>query len=584
MRERIANFCWGVVKHWKVVVPILLALIVAGFASYIRLLPREGFPSVQFPLTLVNVTSIGTDAETLDEDIAQPLYQALESDEEVDTIQTTARDNFLVAVVFFQESVDPEAGAQQVEDVFDDLELPPNSEVEFIPVNPAQYLNQYDALISVYARDGQSIAELEERAQAVADQLQELPEIESSGVEELNADVTNPRTGEVSQQQVFFNQIGVRENGELEFFPSITVGVVKSEDIDIVEMSEVVQESLDEQSTQADNQGYGMIIGADFAEVIQNDISNLVRNLSTGILAVVAVTLLLISLRASLITAVFMVSVVLVTMFALLLLGYTLNVITLFALVLTLGLFVDDATIMVEAIDAERGKLKDRRSIIKAAAKKVASASFAGTLTTVLVFAPLVFIGGILGTFIRVMPITIIVALFISYAMSLLLVPLMARFTILRNLAAKRFGFNLMWLEHKLSQLLADSIRWLKTRPVLGGIWASAMLALSVAMFWGGIVLAGSLEFNIFPPSKDAEQLQVTIDYKPGTTLEEAEELASEINAVVDEEIGEHVVRVVYGGFTLPNERTADLVIQLTPVDERSGDDGSPGLIAKRQP
>src|SRR5690606_31760120 len=102
-------------------------------------------------------------------------------------------------------------------------------------------------------------------------------------------------------------------------------------------------------------------------------------------------------------------------------------VISLFALILSLGLIVDDATIVSESIDALKGSSNDKREVLKEAIKRVGRASTAGTLTTIFAFVPMLFITGILGGFIRAIPITIITSLALSLIVSLSLVPFLAR-------------------------------------------------------------------------------------------------------------------------------------------------------------
>ena len=124
-------------------------------------------------------------------------------------------------------------------------------------------------------------------------------------------------------------------------------------------------------------------------------------------------------------------TVILATLGILYLSGNTLNTITLFALILSLGLIVDDTIIMVEAVDAAKKESRQKREIISQAIKRVARASTAGTLTTMLAFAPMLFIGGVLGDFIRVLPITVMLSLAMSLLVSIALVPLLASGVIL---------------------------------------------------------------------------------------------------------------------------------------------------------
>src|SRR4029078_5905306 len=111
------------------------------------------------------------------------------------------------------------------------------------------------------------------------------------------------------------------------------------------------------------------------------NLSELQRVLLEGLLAVLVVGSLAIAIRASLITVLSMITVLLITLGLLFAIGYTLNVITLFALILGLALIVDDTIIRVEAIDAPRHHLEDRRQIIVEATSKISRAMVAATTT-----------------------------------------------------------------------------------------------------------------------------------------------------------------------------------------------------------
>src|SRR5437660_8860987 len=103
-----------------------------------------------------------------------------------------------------------------------------------------------------------------------------------------------------------------------------------------------------------------------------------------------------------------MVTVISITIGFLYVIGYTINVITLFALILGLSLIVDDTIIMVEAIDAARRHATSPRAAIKEATQKISLAMLAATTTAALSFAPFLFVSDVLGDIIRPLPVTII--------------------------------------------------------------------------------------------------------------------------------------------------------------------------------
>jgi multidrug efflux pump subunit AcrB len=154
MRNKLASFCWAVASRWRAVSAGLLVVVAAGVLSYSVLLPKEGFPSIQFPLTIVSITSFGDSAEQLDKKIAVPLQNQLSRDDRVEDVQTTARDSFMSAVIFFSQETDPDSGTNKVRSIISDLDLDDSVKIEYSSVDPAKYLNQYDVLVSVYAKKG----------------------------------------------------------------------------------------------------------------------------------------------------------------------------------------------------------------------------------------------------------------------------------------------------------------------------------------------------------------------------------------------------------------------------------------------
>ncbi|MDZ7786130.1 MAG: efflux RND transporter permease subunit [Candidatus Saccharibacteria bacterium] len=571
-------------KHARLVVIGLLVLLIAGGTIYGSVIKREGFPSIQFPLTFVNGFYFVDDKAQVDQDIAQPFYQAVKDLNGVETVQTTANANDFTGVVYFEESVTPQEGAEEVRQAIEG-QFPEQAQFNVISIDPAAYLNKYDMLLTVYGENG-DVAKLQEVAGFVAEDIEGLEEVTLAEPQPLISESENSATGEPQPTRTSFNRVGLPDNGGLEFSNAVTIGVDRDQDkYDVIELSEAVQAYLNDLDLSQFGEGYDAVIGADFAESINTQINSLQDNLFTGLIAVAVVSLLLITWRASIITAVFMVTVMAATIAILFAVGYTLNTITLFALVLSLGLFVDDATIVVEAIDAAKRKRKKGLRVVKEAVGKIGAASFAGTFTTVLVFLPLAFISGVLGEFIRLLPITVIIALVASLALSLTVIPVLSKFLLLRS--DKKSLLTKMnpvaFVESWLGRLTGALPRTLKTRPKLGRGLAVFMVLLSIAGLIGALGFAGRVPFNIFPSSKDSNQIGVTLDFPEGHTIERAEATSQEVEQIIEEEAGDLVRRVTYGSFSIvqPNERSADILVDLIPFNER--DRTSQDIIAALQ-
>lgn len=578
MRDKVAKFCYGVVKHWKSSAVVLAALIGAGIYAYVAVLPRQGFPNVQTPLTIVNAFDFNQTADELDESLAAPLSNRLKKEESVDGVQTTSNQGSVSAIVSFKEDTNPQDGTKLVEKIVKDLKF--TGETEFTTLDPAKYLNKYDALVSVYSLGDKTIEQRQEYAEVVAKRLEKSDKIKSADVKNITKQATIPGYDQTIDQQVFANSVGVERNGELRFYDSITIGVIKNSDVDVLDLSDEIKQIKTDSKAEDAAKGFALSLTGDFAKTIRDQVNSLEENILTGIVVVMVISALLIGWRASVVTAVFIVGVIATVMVFFVISGYSLNVITLFALVLTLGLFVDDATIMVEAIDMARREKEKTKPIVIDAAKKVAVASLSGTLTTALVFVPLLFVTGVLGSFIRVMPATVIVALLASYVLSLTLVPLIAYFTMLRPLEKNpkkvKKQLNKLSIVNKFERLIAeknaDNIMLLQTKPKQGKVIAGIMVGVSLISIAAGGFIFSKLSFNIFPKSKDADQISLNLEFEAGqNTIEQTENYIKIVNQQIDGLIGDQVENVSYGTqMQQPNIRSADAVIQLVRYQDRN--------------
>jgi multidrug efflux pump subunit AcrB len=577
MRSGLAKFSAWFYEH-KITAGIGFLLIVGlGLVSFTSLLDREGFPSIQFPLVIVNGSYFVDDQAQVDEMVTEPFSDAFTELENVSEVQTGARDNSFNATVFFDESTTPVEGLDITMDTVAGLDLPEQVQLSYTPIDPSGFLYEYSALIAVYdPAENLSLEQLEQEAQTYVEQLEQRSEIESASIQSLFSTGVNPATQEQITQQTSFSSVGIdRSDDQLSFNQNVIIGVKSSDQADVLELSAAIEQVLDENSQNSETEA---VIGADFATQLETQISSLQTNLLTGIVAVALMSLLLISRRSSIITGLFIVSVIFSTFAVMLGIGYSINTITLFALVLALGLFVDDATIIVEAIDSEKKKSHGNTrplKIIKTAIKKVGLASLSGTLTTVFVFLPLAFVSGVLGEFIRALPITVVVALLVSYLLSLSFIPFGSRYTIFTT-DSKRPAF-LDWISdqvERIASVISGLILRAKTGMMIG------FIILSVVLVALGGVFVGRAGFNIFPSAKDANQLVVEIEFKTGNTIDESEVIAGDINNVLQQEkFDQHITGVLYGGFNGANARQADATIDLVPYSDR---DKAAPIISKQ--
>ena len=553
--------------RWRLTLILWLLISMSALAVYHNLIKREGFPPVQFPITVVSGNYFVDDAQQVDQEIVQPLLEAFTTVPQIQKTTATAGANFFNLIVVFEDQVLPETGRDWLAQAASQAELVPEGvSPDYQAIDIDGFLGEYDLLLSVYSLQEVAPAELDQVAAYVAAQLESDAQLTNADPQFLETSSFNPDSAEPQTRQTSFNYLGLAGPDEFGFYPAVTVGLdrVETSDLDIIEFSEYVQSRLEQLDLSRFGRHFKLRIAADWATGVSNQIAGLESNLLSGLIAVTIVSFLLITWRTALITAIFMVSVMLLSILILYLLGFSLNTITLFALVLALGLFVDDATIVVEAIEAGRQDIRQPLAVVKTALKRVAAASFAGTMTTVLVFAPMLFTTGILGQFVRILPVTVIIALITSLFLSLSLIPFLSRFVILSSARVHNLS-PIGRLQQQLAAKLANKIRLLK-KANQGRGFALAMLSLSVLMVLAAGFFAHKLSFNIFPPAKDGDRLSLQVDFPGDYDLARAENVTRQINDLTADSLQGNLSRVIY---VQANRRQVEAFIELTTFSER---------------
>ena len=240
---------------------------------------------------------------------------------------------------------------------------------------------------------------------------------------------------------------------------------------------------------------------------------------------------------------------------------------------------------MVEAIDAQRRKLKNARDVVRQASKKISRAMVAATVTATIGFAPLLFTGGILGSFIRAIPITVIASLFISLVVALAFIPFISRYLLLRPKHLGKDGDSESAAhksESRIASLLARPILW--SRHHRPRQWTLGIIAVVVGFSFIGVggALFQKVTFNIFAPTKDSDQIALTIVYPQGTTIVEAGQIADRVIDVVDTTLVDNFKQASFYGQGSTGQgmnQGATLYIDLQSFKKREAK--SPELIAK---
>lgn len=555
---------------------IWLIIAVFGVASYTTLLKREGFPSVTIPLVIVSGSYAVDDAQQVDGALAQKVSETALKQTGATKVVTQSGANFFNATIQYEESVDGNQAKKQLQKDIEAQNIPEGVELKY---NAPYFgvtggsIDKVDATVSVYDTSGKlTLQQLVDSASKASEELnaQKLHQVAGTKVADPFEDVTNPITQQPMSIQTTFDRFGIRKDNNTNFYQSVIINVAGVDGFDAIKMDHALQEGVDKINSSGDLGASKLAISASNAPTVNESISELQRVLLEGLLAVLIIGSIVIAIRASLIIVLAMVTVLLATLGVLYLTGFSLNVITLFGLILSLSLIVDDTIIMTEAIDAARRRKKKAEEAVESATRKISRAMVAATLTAALSFVPLIFVSGILGSFIRAIPVTIISALLISLFTALIIIPLFAKYLLLGK---KQMGEGSVkevaaGLEEKIANFIAKPMLWARHSRKKEIITGLSAVAISIVFIVGGGVIFGKyVDFNIFPPTKDANAIAVALTYPTGTDITNAEKLADEADTVTKNVIGKEFVKGTYYG--MANEQSATLYVDLVPYGKR---------------
>lgn len=559
---------------------LCLALFFFGVASYTTLLNREGFPSIETPFAGAQGTYLVNDAQKVDTEAAAPLSEFLLQQEGVKSVQTQSFSNFYSAIVSYEDNVNAEQRSQELQTAIETNDVLPEQAQGKLEAFKFGYTERGDDLVvSFYSESLVDYDVLIAKAAETADIIKAkgLETVENVSIINPYESARNPLTGKEELAQKSFERYGIRQNGENKFYQSVVIGIQAKEGADDLQLDKDIQAVVEEINNNPALDGFRAEVSASAAPQINSQIDELQRTLLEGLLAVLIVGSIIIAIRASIITVLSMITVIAITLGLLFAIGYSLNTITLFALILGLSLIVDDTIIMVEALDAQRRKRKDPQKAVSEATGKVSRAMIAATTTAALSFVPLIFVGGILGSFIRAIPITIISALFISLIVALIFIPLFARFLLLgkKQMGEGNVKEVAAGVEASIARFISKPMLWAKgSRTKLITVCMIAIVG-SFAFIGAGAYISRLVTFNIFPSSKDANQISVTITFPPSTDINGAQQIAADIEKIVADELGDNFIRGAY--YCQANAQTATMNIEL--IDYKKRDLRAPELV-----
>src|SRR5829696_1537871 len=305
-----------------------------------------------------------------------------------------------------------------------------------------------------------------------------------------------------------------RTNGE----PSVGLNVIKETDANTVEVAEEVEGVLDDVRNRIGRDQ--VVIVANAATDVEESVNGLVEEALVGaVLAILVIFAFLRSVRATLVTAVSLPTSVLAALLFSWVDDLTLNIITLAGLTIAVGRVVDDAIVVLEnSYRYVQSGYEPEESALKGTTE-VASAITSSTLTTIAVFLPLAFVGGIVSKFFVPLSLTVALALVASLIVAVTIIPVLVSIFLRRDRTPRRADEDSSEdSEHEspqraglLLRLYTPMLRWSLRHRL-------AVLLLALLTFAGGLGLVRFLPVTFFPTSEE-RLLVADVELPAGTAL-----------------------------------------------------------------
>ena len=342
--------------------------------------------------------------------------------------------------------------------------------------------------------------------------------------------VTIGDVAEVKLEQAPITTIA-RTNGN----ESLAVSIVKTPEGNSVAVSNGVQELIPELE-EALGGGVTTVTIFDQAPFIEKSIKDLTTEGLLGLgMAVLVILVFLLSFKSTIITAISIPTSVLITFIGLSVADYSLNLLTLGALTISIGRVVDDSIVVIENINRHLSYGEKRKTAILTAVKEVAGAITASTITTVAVFLPIALVDGLVGELFRPFAFTVAIALLASLLVSLTIVPVFAywflrmpkRLTALKEQDPKNFEKKQRIAEEEREK---KSILQRSYLPILRGTTRHPWLTLTAALLILGYTfsLVPLLKTN-FIDGGGSNQFTARLSMPSGTTFEEQDAAAKSL-------------------------------------------------------
>ncbi len=379
--------------------------------------------------------------------------------------------------------------------------------------------------------------------------------------------------------------------GEAEEFPALSLSITKKPGENAIDVANAVIKRVDELHNTVIPDHVEVEVSRNYGETANDKAQKLIQKLLFATLSVVALVFIALGKREAAIVGIAVILTLMATLFASWAWGFTLNRVSLFALIFSIGILVDDAIVVVENIHRHQALFpqKSLPEIIPAAVDEVGGPTILATFTVIAALLPMAFVSGLMGPYMAPIPINSSMGMLLSLAIAFVVTPWLARLWMKQNAHHEsRFGKALLTGFERFFTPYLDDAQGKKRRAKLGLVVAFA-IALSMALPILGAVVLKMLPFD------NKSEVQIVVDMPSGSALEHTAALLHDISAYL-QTVPEVKSYQAYAGASAPINfnglvrqyylrREGDMGdIQVNLVDKHHRDDKSHVIATRIRP
>ena len=342
--------------------------------------------------------------------------------------------------------------------------------------------------------------------------------------------------GDIATRYVWHGAPPGREGPQAGTAPAVTLAIAKKPGSNASDITTAIADRVAQLQGELIPAGVHVSVTRDYGATASDKAQKLIQKLVFATASVVLLVLFALGWREAIVVGTAVILTLAVTLFASKVMGFTLNRVSLFALIFSIGILVDDAIVVVENIHRHMARDgKSLREAIPPAVDEVGGPTILATFTVIAALMPMAFVSGLMGPYMRPIPINASVGMLLSLAIALVVTPWLSLKLLARHGHAavgdhaheeKQAG----WLHRLFERVMS---------PFLRGPGAGRKRTLLFASMAGLVVLAASLAvFKLVVlkmlPLDNKSEVQVVVDMPEGSTLEQTNALLAELAAKLD--------------------------------------------------